>query len=180
MQVFFFVHVQVVIFLLSTVYVFSHDFPWVPSGGGCPKMLIYSNAIVKKQGSCSNFCTDTIMICHDSVLFQRAGTTSLRRGSLSFNKGPFLVLEHLWSFLIPEEPVLEQGLCAVSMSFVSPGAPSAFPHSWLSPASQMSSAFQSLILNRNYSNYCQSYFVINGTKEYFYPQLAIIKKYMHK
>ena len=46
-------------------------------------MLIYYNAIIMKQGSCSIFCSGTFMSSHDSVLFQKAGTTGLRTGSLS-------------------------------------------------------------------------------------------------
>ena len=46
-------------------------------------MLIYYNAIIMKQGSCSIFCAGASMIHHDSALFQKAGTTGLRTGSLS-------------------------------------------------------------------------------------------------
>ena len=46
-------------------------------------MLIYYNDIIIKQGSCSVFWAGAFMIHHDSVLFQKTGTTRLRTGSLS-------------------------------------------------------------------------------------------------
>ena len=64
-------------------------------------MLIYFNAVIMKQGSCSIFCAGAFMIHHDSGLFQEAGTTDLRTGFLS----------------CIDEP------CP------SPGAPLEFPHS---------------------------------------------------
>ena len=55
---------------------------WWPGKWG-PIMAIYCNAIIMKQGSCSIFCTGAFMIQHGSALFQKAGTTGLRTGSLS-------------------------------------------------------------------------------------------------
>ena len=46
-------------------------------------MLIYYNAIIMKQRSCSIFCAGAVISHHDSALFQKAGTTGLRTGSLS-------------------------------------------------------------------------------------------------
>ena len=60
-----------------------------------------------KQGSCSIFCAGTFMIHHDSVLFQKAGTTGLRTGPLS----------------------------SIIVLYISPGAPLEFPSFSLSPAS---------------------------------------------
>ena len=55
---------------------------WPPGQEG-PTMLIYYNAVIMKQGSCSISCAGAVMIHCDSVLFQKAGTTCLRTGSLS-------------------------------------------------------------------------------------------------
>ena len=44
-------------------------------------MLIYYDAII--TGSCSIFCVGAVMIHHDAALFQKAGKTGLRTGSLS-------------------------------------------------------------------------------------------------
>ena len=52
-----------------------------PRGGA---MLTYYTAVMMKQGSCSILCTDAVMICHNSALFQKAGATSLRTGSLLY------------------------------------------------------------------------------------------------
>ena len=61
----------------------SHDFPWSATVEGDNKMLIYFNAIIMNQGSCSIFSAGAFMTRHDSVLFQKAETTGLRTGSLS-------------------------------------------------------------------------------------------------
>ena len=87
----------------ATAHVVSHDFPWLAAG----TMLVYYNGIIMKQGSCSIFCTGAFMSHHDSVLFQRAGATHLRTGSLS----------------------------CIDVLHLSPGAPTEFPPPWLSPAS---------------------------------------------
>ena len=55
---------------------------WPLEKGG-HTMLIYYNDIIMKQGSYSVFCTGAFMSHHDSVFFQKAGTTGLRTGSLS-------------------------------------------------------------------------------------------------
>ena len=70
-------------------------------------MLIYCNAIILKHRSCSIFCAGIFMSHHDSVPFQKSGTTGLRTGSLS----------------------------CIHVLYLSPGAPPEFPPSWLSPAS---------------------------------------------
>ena len=70
-------------------------------------MLIYCNAILMKQESHSVFCRGAFMSHHDSLLFQKAGTTGLRTGSLS----------------------------CINVLYLSPGAPPEFPPSRLSPAS---------------------------------------------
>ena len=85
-----------------------HDFPWLATGEGGHTMLIYYNAIIMKQGSCSVFCAGPFMSHHDSALFQKAGSISLRTGSLS----------------------------RIDVLYLSPGAPPGFPPSWLSPASK--------------------------------------------
>ena len=61
-------------------------------------MLIYYNDIIMNQASRSIFCADAFRSRHDSALFQKAGTTSLRTGSLSF----ILALGHLLSFFLPD------------------------------------------------------------------------------
>ena len=55
---------------------------WPPEKGG-HTVLIYDNANIMKQESCSIFCSGAFMSHRDSVLFQKAGTTGLRTGSLS-------------------------------------------------------------------------------------------------
>ena len=68
-------------------------------------MLIYYSAIRMQPGSCSIFCTGVFLCHHDSVLFQKLGTTGLRTGSLS----------------------------CMDVLYLSPGAPPEFPPSYLLP-----------------------------------------------
>ena len=74
---------------------------WPPDKGGCT-MLIYYNAIMMKQGSCSIFCTGAVMSHHDSALFQKAGTTVLEQGLCPVWTSFILALGHLQSFLLPD------------------------------------------------------------------------------
>ena len=76
-------------------------FPDWPAGQGGPTMLSYYNAVIMKQESYSIFCADEVMSHHDSVLFQKAGATSLRT----------------WS------------LCCIDALCLSPGTPLEFPPS---------------------------------------------------
>ena len=68
-------------------------------------MLFYYNAIIMKKGSHSIVCAGAFTIHHDSALFQKAGTTGFRTGSL---------------------------FCFVVL-YLSPGAPLEFPPSYLVP-----------------------------------------------
>ena len=80
--------------------------------GRGPTMLIYYDAVIMKQGSCSIFWAGAVVIHHDSVLFQKGGgqPTSLRTGSLS----------------------------CIDVFCLSPEAPPEFPPSYLRPQDQWS------------------------------------------
>ena len=75
-------------------------------------MLIYYNAIIMKQGSYRIFCAGAFMIHHDSVLFQKAGTTGHRTGLCPVSMSFILALGHPLSFLLPDSllPQLHQYL----------------------------------------------------------------------
>ena len=76
-------HVQAVILLLSCYMRSSMIFLDCPQGERDPTMLIYYNAIIMKQESCSIFYTGAVMTHHDSVLFQKDGATCVGTASLS-------------------------------------------------------------------------------------------------
>ena len=78
-----------------------------PPGQRRPAMLIYYNAIIMKQGSGRIFCAGAVTIHHDSVLFQKAVQLVLEEGLCPVLMSLVLALGHLWSFLPPEELVVE-------------------------------------------------------------------------
>ena len=81
------------------------------------------------QGSCSIFCAGAFMSHHDSVLFQKGGTTGLTTGSLS----------------------------CIDVLYLSPGAPPEFPPSYLLPQllpweTRFSKIFLGLLKGKNHSS----------------------------
>ena len=108
-----------------------------------PAMLIYCNAIIMKQGSCSIFCAGAVMTHHDTALFQKAGTTGLRTGSLSCidvpcpSPGAPPEFSHSWG-----TSLRTGSLFSIDVLCLSPGAPLEFPHCWLSPASILFGPFE--------------------------------------
>ena len=64
-------------------------------------MLIYYNAIIMKQGSCSIFCACAVMIHHDSVPFQKVGQL-VSEQHLVLMSFVLALGHHLWSFLPPD------------------------------------------------------------------------------
>ena len=105
--------------------------------------LIYCNAIIMKQGSCSIFCAGAVMTHHDTALFQKAGTTGLRTGSLSCidvpcpSPGAPPEFSHSWG-----TSLRTGSLFSIDVLCLSPGAPLEFPHCWLSPASVLFGPFE--------------------------------------